>query len=285
MPELPEVETIVRGLKRILLNREFSRIEISLRKCVEGSKESFIHLLREKRILDIRRRGKNIIFHLSGEMALQVHLRMTGKLRLVSPAAERERHTHIIFSFRNHPTQLRFIDARQFGRLRVEKKNGRGELTSLSHLGPEPFEMTGKEFIRIIRLRHRAIKPLLLDQNFLAGVGNIYADEALNRARIHPLQKADSLPDEAILRLFHGLQKILKAAIQAGGTSVRSYVNASGSSGDFQNFLQVYGREGKRCNDCGALIVRRRISGRSSFYCPRCQPGPSDLLPHRQLKK
>ncbi len=274
MPELPEVETIVRGLGEKLRELEFSKVEVRLKKCIRGSKRSFLASLRGKKILRVERRGKNIVFHLSGGTALLVHLRMTGRLRFMLAPMLPEKHTHVIFSFKNHPGQLHFVDQRQFGRVFVEQKGDGDNLVSLAHLGPEPLEISGKEFIRRARAKDRAIKPLLLDQRFLAGVGNIYADEALHRAQIHPHRRANALPENTLLGLFHGLQRILGAAIRAGGTSVRSYVDASGSPGGFQRFLRVYGREGKACPYCGTAIVRERVAGRSSFFCPQCQPQP-----------
>lgn len=274
MPELPEVETIVCGLREKLRYLEFSKVEVHLKKCFRGSPRSLLASLRGKKILRVERRGKNIIFRLSGGAALLVHLRMTGRLRFLPAHRPQEKHTHVIFSFKNHPCQLRFVDQRQFGRLFVEKKEAGDNLSSLADLGPEPFEISAKEFIKRARAKHRAIKPLLLDQRFLAGVGNIYADEALHQAQIHPYRRADALPEKNLLRLYKALRRILREAIRAGGTSVRTYVDANGSPGGFQRFLRVYAREGKACRSCGAPIVRERVAGRSSFFCPRCQPQP-----------
>ncbi|MDI6755665.1 MAG: bifunctional DNA-formamidopyrimidine glycosylase/DNA-(apurinic or apyrimidinic site) lyase [Thermodesulfobacteriota bacterium] len=271
MPELPEVETIVRGLREQLLNLRFSKVEVGLKKCLKDSPKNFTSSLEGKKILGVERRGKNIILRLSGGAALLVHLRMTGRLRFVPALTPPEKHTHVIFSFENHPYQLRFVDQRQFGRLCLETNQAGEGLDALADLGPEPFEIPAKEFVRITRLKHRAIKPLLLDQRFLAGVGNIYADEALHQAGIHPRQQADSLDEKNLLLLYHSLKRILKKAIGAGGSSVRTYVNVSGSTGSFQKYLRVYGREGKDCKTCGLSIVRERVGGRSSFYCPRCQ--------------
>ena len=272
MPELPEVETIVCGLRDRLIGLVFSKVEVGLEKSIQGSKKSFSDSLRGKEILRAERQGKNIILHLSDGVALRVHLRMTGRLRFVPSQAPSEKHTHVIFSFQGQLSQLRFVDQRQFGRLSVEKKERGDKLKSLADLGPEPFDIAAKEFIRRTQLKHRAIKPLLLDQRFLAGVGNIYADEALHRARIHPRRRADSLGGEALVRLSHALRRILREAIRAGGTSVRTYVDASGSTGAFQHSLRVYGREGKPCRFCGSPIVRERVGGRGTFFCPRCQP-------------
>jgi len=273
MPELPEVETIVRYLQEKLSNLRISRVEVRQAKCIRGSRKAFVTSLKEKKIHSLERRGKNIIFRLSGGLALLVHLRMTGKLRFVPSNSPQEKHTHVIFSFKGLPWQLRFVDQRKFGRIFVERKGIGDELDSLADLGPEPFEVSAGEFIQRARSRRRAIKSLLLDQRFLAGVGNIYADEALHRARIHPRQRAESLGGEALLKLYRALRRILREAIRAGGSSVRTYVDASGSAGGFQNRLRVYGREGQACMVCGGVIARERVGGRSSFFCPRCQAG------------
>ncbi len=271
MPELPEVETIVRGLKSKLTEQEFSHIEVRLAKSVWGPKNSFIASLKRRKILSMERRGKYFIFRLSDGKVLLIHLRMTGRLIFSPPDLPREKHTHVIFSFKDCPSQLRFVDQRQFGRLRVEKPSADGRLESLASLGPEPLEISPRDFIRRAKARHREIKPLLLDQEFLAGVGNIYADEALYQARIHPRRMSDALSEKNLLRLYRSLTDLLRKAIRAGGTSVRTFVNGTGSAGRFQNFLQVYGREGQACKVCGGPIGRERVGGRSSFFCPHCQ--------------
>jgi formamidopyrimidine-DNA glycosylase len=272
MPELPEVETIARSLRERLLNLEFSRIEVHLQKCFPGNPGSPIDSLKRKKILKIERRGKNIIFHLSGGIAMMVHLRMSGKLRIVPSRAPREKHTHVIFSFRNHSHQLRYIDPRQFGRIWMERKGPKDPPQSLAHLGPEPLEISVKEFIRRAQSKKKTIKSLLLDQRFLAGVGNIYADEVLYRIRVHPRRRADSLGEKVLRQMHKELQKLLKEAIRARGTSVRSYVDAAGAIGGFQNLLGVYGKEGEPCPVCGTSIQRECVGGRSSFFCPLCQP-------------
>ncbi len=274
MPELPEVETLVRGLRNQLTHQRFSKVVVNLKKCVRESPRSFARFLEGRKILLVERRGKNIILRLSGGNALLVHLRMTGGLRVVPADTPLEKHTHVVFSFRGRPWQLRYSDPRQFGRLAVEKGRGRQELASLAALGPEPLEISAKEFASLVRSKRRSLKPLLLDQRFLAGVGNIYADEALHRAKIHPRQRSEALEPGALLRLYRSLRQILREAIRAGGTSVRTFADSRGSAGRFQSFLQVYGREGEACRTCGAVIVREKVGGRSSYYCPRCQPLP-----------
>ena len=274
MPELPEVETIVRGLRSQISNLEFSGVEVCLEKCVQGSKQTLIEGIRKKKIRAVARRGKNIVVSLGGGEVLRVHLGMTGRLLLVPEDSPREKHTHLIFSFRRRPLQLRYVDSRRFGRVFWEKTEG-GSGSSLSRLGPEPLEISAPDFIRRARSRRREIKPLLLDQHFLAGVGNIYADESLHRAGIHPRRKSHSLGGTTMLRLLKALRQVLQESIRAGGSSVRSYVNSAGVVGGFQHFLRVYGREGEPCRTCGRKIVRETVGGRSSFYCPRCQRRPA----------
>jgi formamidopyrimidine-DNA glycosylase len=271
MPELPEVETLVRGLRGRLTRLRFSKIEVNLKKCVQESPRSFAHSLEGRRILFVERRGKNIIIRLNGGISLLIHLRMTGGLRMVPGDAPLEKHTHVVFSFQGRPWQLRFLDPRQFGRLAVEESRAGGELASLTDLGPDPLEISDEKFVSLVRSKRRSLKPLLLDQHFLAGVGNIYADEALHRARIHPRQRTEELEEKFIIRLSRALRQILREAIRAGGTSVRTFADARGSAGRFQKFLQVYGREGEACETCGAGIVREKVGGRSSYYCPCCQ--------------
>jgi formamidopyrimidine-DNA glycosylase len=271
MPELPEVETIVRGLRKILTNWEFAEGEVYLPKCIGNSPEPLFPTLRNKRVLAVDRRGKNILLYVSGGKVLIIHLRMSGRLRIVAKETPLEKHTHVILGFKKQPFQLRFVDPRQFGRISLEKIGINGRLDSLCRLGPEPLGLSAEEFISRVKQKSRAMKPLLLDQHFLAGVGNIYADETLHLAGIHPRREARAIPKEALLRLYLGIQTILKKAIRAGGTSVRSYVNSRGFAGAYQRQLKVYGREGEPCFRCGTAIIRERIGGRSSFYCPCCQ--------------
>ncbi len=281
MPELPEVENVVRGLKKTLRDRIFSEIDVRLPKSIKGSRDRFVSCLKGQKIVSAERRGKYILIRLRDGGVLLVHLRMTGKL-LIEPSGEPlEKHTHIVFSFESCPFQLRFLDQRQFGRLVVEKPSGSGELKTLSALGPEPLKISSEDFIARTRARRREIKPLLLDQTFLAGVGNIYADETLHRAGIHPRRRGDTLKKDNLLRLYGALQEVLQEAIRAGGSSVRTYVNSRGVPGEFQKRLRVYGREGKACTVCGTPVVRERVGGRSSFFCPRCQPAPKRANPRR----
>ncbi|HSR11480.1 MAG TPA: bifunctional DNA-formamidopyrimidine glycosylase/DNA-(apurinic or apyrimidinic site) lyase [Thermodesulfobacteriota bacterium] len=268
MPELPEVETIVRGLRERVRDLEFSSVDVRLPKCVRGSRKSFAVSLCGKRVVEVDRRGKNIVFRLSCGNSLIIHLGMSGRLRVVESDAPLEKHTHVVFEFRDRSDHLRFVDPRQFGR--VSWDDG-GRASPLARLGPEPLTISAEEFAARAAGRRREIKPLLLDQQFLAGVGNIYADESLHRAGIHPRSRSHRLSGSAAFRLHGAIREVLEEAIRARGTSVRSYVDAAGSAGAFQKLLRVYGREGEPCTRCGTPIRRERIGGRSTFFCPRCQ--------------
>lgn len=272
MPELPEVETVVRGLREKLLGLEFSRGRVRLRKLIQGSPDRFLRTLRGKRILSIGRRGKYILFHLTEDWILVGHLRMTGKFQFVPRSAPQEKHTHVIWGFKDHPFDLRFVDPRQFGRIILLKAGKDRPLESFLDLGPEPLKISVEDFIRLTRQKKRGIKALLLDQRVLAGLGNIYADETLHSAGIHPREKAHSLPPAILSRLHQEIRRILLTAIRSRGASVRTYVDADGSTGGFQKKLQVYGQEGEPCRACRTLILREKIAGRSTFFCPCCQP-------------
>lgn len=271
MPELPEVETIVRNLRGKLIGLQIAEVKILLKKCVRGSCVNFENNLVDRKISAIERRGKYIIIHLDSGQAIIIHLRMTGSLRFLPPNAPLDKHTHLIFFFSNLPMELRFIDQRQFGRLCLVKKGKKGDLKFLKKLGPEPLQINSRQFREMINGKRRIIKSLLLDQTFIAGIGNIYADEVLYRTGIHPRQGTEFLSPQKSEVLLKNLQDLLRQAIRQRGTSVKTYVDAQGAPGGFQKFLMVYGREGEKCLKCGEIIVREKIAGRSTYYCPRCQ--------------
>ena len=272
MPELPEVETIVRSLREKLSGLRIREVKIFLKKCIQGSCRNFAKNLVGRKITTIERRGKYIIIYLDNNQALVIHLRMTGSLRFLPANAPLDKHTHLLITFHIPPWQLRFVDQRQFGRLCLIKKDKKEGLPILAKLGPEPLQIDKQQFKQMINGQRRIIKSLLLDQTFIAGVGNIYADEVLYRTGIHPRQRTEFLPSSKIELLLKNLQDLLRQAIKQRGTSVRTYVDAQGAPGGFQKFLLVYGREGEKCPKCEALIVREKAAGRSTYYCPRCQP-------------
>jgi formamidopyrimidine-DNA glycosylase len=273
MPELPEVECVVRGLRRRITGQTIERITVHLPRIVLGSPLDLAEHLPGCTFRDVGRRGKLIIIGLSGGLSLLVHLRMTGQLLYLPAEAPVEKHTHIIFGLKG-ARHLRYRDQRQFGWLQLVETGDVEKHPKVAQLGPEPLEIGLEDFIGHLRSHHRQIKPLLLDQMVLAGVGNIYADEALFRARIHPLRRAGDL-SRAKLRMLHGaIQNVLCEAIDCSGSTVDQFRGADGESGDFQEHLRVYDRQGQPCLRCGRSIVKIRVGGRGTHVCPGCQRAP-----------
>jgi formamidopyrimidine-DNA glycosylase len=274
MPELPEVETVVRGLQAVLPGRRINEVRFNKTDFIDDP-----HLVAEnlpgKWINAVRRHGKFIVMELSDsggkQTALLVHLGMTGKLMTVSPDAPVLKHTHIFLSLDDR-RELRYTDARRFGRVRFLEKGVGGSL--LEELGYDPLEITESEFRELLAGRNARIKALLLDQRALRGMGNIYSDESLWWAKIHPARLASSLKDDEIKRLYRAMQKVLKEAIRLKGSSVSDYVDADGNRGEFQARHRVYLRTGEKCFRCGARIGRTIVGGRGTHFCPRCQRAP-----------
>ncbi|MFW6035862.1 MAG: bifunctional DNA-formamidopyrimidine glycosylase/DNA-(apurinic or apyrimidinic site) lyase [Halothermotrichaceae bacterium] len=273
MPELPEVETIVIGLKNMVVNNIIKDVIIKETGLIAfPDPDTFKKALKGKKIRAIKRRGKYIIFNISDQKNLIIHLRMTGRLLVKPSNLEYNKHTHIIFKL-DDAMDLRFNNVRKFGRLYLVEKGEYKEAGGLADLGPEPLaqKFTFKKFKELFINRSKNIKALLLDQTFLAGLGNIYTDEALFSAGINPMRTADSLNNNEKKKLYKAIKKVLKIGIKYGGTSFSDYVNASGEKGEFQDKLKVYQKEGHRCPECGSEIVKTRIAGRGTHYCPQCQ--------------
>ena len=274
MPELPEVQTVVTGLNKMLRDKKIVNTHI-YDEMVIGypGKEDFISLSEGKKIKSLTRRGKYIIINFSdNKHKLVIHLRMSGKLLYKKRNDEKDKHTHVIFEF-DDDTDLRFNNIRKFGRLYFITENELEEAGNLSNLGIEPLsdEFTLDLFEEMLDGRKGMIKPLIMNQEFIAGVGNIYADEALFMSNIKPDRKANTLSEQEIGDLYNAIRKILKKGIKMGGTSVSDYVNALGKSGKFQHELNVYKKEGEKCEKCGEAIEKKKVSGRSARYCPNCQ--------------
>jgi formamidopyrimidine-DNA glycosylase len=272
VPELPEVETIARGLDKRLSGDLIESVWLgSKTEPLKSSAEEIAAVLKLKRIAGVRRAGKHIVFDLisangdenAGKTAQWiVHLGMTGSLRVSAPAAEREKHTHAILQLASG-RELRFVDPRRFGRLSV--------IEQFQPPGAEPLEISLNDFTFLFRGRKTPIKSALLNQKLLSGVGNIYADEALFRTGIRPRRRAASLTHAELRKLHSALKQVLREAIRLGGSSISDYVDANGDEGFFQLKHRVYAREGKPCLVCTTPIKRVVIAGRSSHYCPRCQ--------------
>ncbi|TME28661.1 MAG: bifunctional DNA-formamidopyrimidine glycosylase/DNA-(apurinic or apyrimidinic site) lyase [Chloroflexi bacterium] len=285
MPELPEVETIARQLRDLVVDRTISGFESRWVRLTEPEPaDVFAARLRGRRITGVRRRGKFVVFDLDGGEALVVSLRMTGKLLFAVEGVD-ERYVRGEIRFTDG-TALRFSDTRKFGRMAVVdaaalEGNGqshRARAPLHSSLGQEPLAraFTVAWLRSLLRKRPRAaIKPLLLDQRAIAGIGNIYAIEALWRAKIHPLRKAGSLRPADTLRLHEAIRWALRKGIRLGGASRRDYVDARGQRGRMQREFQVYGRAGEPCPRCGRPVVRTVVGGRGTFHCPHCQRAPA----------
>ena len=273
MPELPEVETIVRGLRACLPGRRIQAVTIRQPAILKTPPRRFIGCLLGAVIKDVRRFGKHILLRMGrrGEDRtcwLIVHLGMTGQLVVEPTRRAARRHTHAWLELEGGES-LRFIDPRRFGRLRVT--SGEDLPEELSRLGPEPLEIGAEDFVRRVRSRAAGMKSLLLDQRFLRGVGNIYADETLFRAGIHPATPGRRISPKRAKNLWRAMRRVLQEAIALGGSSVSNYVDAAGQPGGFQFRHRVYGRAGQPCVNCGARLRRAIIAGRGTAWCPKCQ--------------
>jgi len=274
MPELPEVETIRRSLLPRLEGKVITGAELRLPRLLKiPGPDDFISLLPGKEIMDLSRRGKYLLFHLSADYRLIFHLRMTGRLLYFPANTSTDKHTHLILQL-NNGHQLCFHDMRTFGMIYLMPKGELDQLRGLSTLGPEPLgpQFTPTYLTQALTGRRASIKAILLNQRVLAGLGNIYVDESLFRAGIYPGREAGSLGDAEILNLYGAIRAVLREGIQHRGTSFRDYVDAEGKTGDFQEYLAVYGRSQQPCLGCGTPLEKIRLAGRSTVYCPLCQP-------------
>lgn len=270
MPELPEVETVAAGLRAGALGLRIKSAVCRLPKLLRETNSGDLKKLSGLSITAVRRRGKVLIIE-AEERALLFHLKMTGQFLWSRPDRTPDKHTHFILSFEDEVDELRFRDVRKFGFLRCLSRAEIEASPEVGQLGPEPLEITGAGFAARLGERKGRLKSVLLDQRVLAGIGNIYADEAIHAAGLHPLTPANRLTPAELRRLREELRRILKAAIAAGGSSIRDYRSVEGSLGDFQTRHQVYGRAGDKCRRCGGTIRRIVVGSRSTFFCPKCQ--------------
>lgn len=273
MPELPEVETVRRSLLACVQGLIVDRVTVTLPKLLQNvTAEEFAQSIVGREILDIERRGKYLLFRLSGSHTLVIHLRMTGQLRYSAPQEPMPAHTHIVLSFSNGQ-ELRYTDIRQFGFWFFASNEEILEVSRIIGLGIEPLEkeFSLPAFRQLLKGKKGNIKAFLLNQQFIAGVGNIYADEALFAAGIRPTRTVDTLKAREVARLHKALREVLHKGVSMRGTSFSDYVDGLGLSGSFQYELKVYGRKEKPCLTCDALIERTIVAGRGTHFCPRCQ--------------
>jgi len=285
VPELPEVEVVRRGLDRWVAGRTVATVAVlhprAVRRHAPGA-EHFGERVAGRTVLGACRRGKYLWLPLDSGDAVLAHLGMSGQL-LVQPAdAPAETHLRARFTFCDGGRELRFVDQRTFGGLAVEQADPGGVPPSVAHIALDPLDPAFDDaaFVAALRRRRTGLKRALLDQTLVSGVGNIYADEALWRARLHYARPTATLPRPAGLRLLAEVRAVMTAALEAGGTSFDSlYVNVNGESGWFDRSLDAYGREDRPCRRCGTPIRREPFLNRSSYRCPRCQPRPRHAHP------
>lgn len=269
MPELPEVETTVRALRPLLIDDTIIQVRCQWpRHIATPSLEELQFRLHHKQILDIQRRAKYLVFCLSEGEHLIIHLKMSGRLLVTDCEESADKHVHTVFALASG-RELRFWDQRKFGRVYLV----RDVSEILAHLGPEPLlpEFTTAVLEERLHGRRRALKPLLLDQTFIAGVGNIYADEALFYAGLDPRRGADTLTPAEITALHRAIRKALQLGIDREGASIDLYVKPDGSRGEMQNEVAVFRRTNMPCHRCGTPINRIVLGGRSTHFCPQCQ--------------
>lgn len=280
MPELPEVETVRRGLTQLVQGATIDHVDVFYPKMVTPSAEVFTAELIGRHIEQIDRRGKYLLFRFSGGLTMVSHLRMEGKYDVQPQGSPRTKHTHVVFCLTDQ-RELRYTDTRKFGRMRLVKTGTEAAaLPSLAKMGPEPTEttLTLAYMKKIFGKSRRIIKPFLLDQSKIAGLGNIYADEVLWLAKINPLTPVDTVSDDQLAALRTAIITEIKQAISGHGTTVHSFSTAFGDAGHFQNSLHVYGRAGEPCPRCGTEIVKIKVAQRGTHYCPHCQPLPSGVM-------
>jgi formamidopyrimidine-DNA glycosylase len=278
MPELPEVEVLRRDLDKEIVGKKIKSVEVTGNRSVRRhkNKKEFIELLDGHKITAVQRRGKYLIVRLDGAEALVIHLGMSGQLLRAKSAREKApKHTHVVITF-TQGGLLRFVDPRTFGEMFVTKYDDLDEqVEELAHLGIDPLEtaMSWELFGRMLAERKARLKNLLMDQKFIAGIGNVYSDEILFNAGLRWDRMSDSLSQQEVRRLYRAISETLQDAVKYRGSSLadEQYVDLFGQPGEYQQYHQVYDREHKACPRCRRPIQRARFSNRSTFYCEACQ--------------
>jgi formamidopyrimidine-DNA glycosylase len=287
MPELPEVETVARGLREVLPGRRVLSVRLGKTDFIDDP-AALEQDLPGSTFARIRRFGKYLVLDLeprktpAEESSLLIHLGMTGKISVCPPETPVELHTHVFLAL-DDGRELRYNDVRRFGRMALLANGAHEDV--LGGLGLEPLEISEAEFRARIQARKSRIKAVLLNQGVVRGIGNIYADESLWRAKIHPEKIGTQLKDDELRRLHRAVQHILREAIRLRGSSISDYVDLDGGRGEFQQKHRAYQHDGKKCFRCGTIIRRIIVAGRSSHFCPQCQPAPRESRTARKLGK
>lgn len=273
MPELPEVETVVRDLRPLLIGQRIGSVHVSKKKLRRPWQKKWNHQLLGATVEAIRRRGKWMILDFRDEQFhLLVHLGMSGQFTVVDSSVPRGGHLHVWFGLGDGTNQLRFRDPRRFGSVELFPDEAAVQQFLGDRLGPEPFDIPAEHFYEAVTGTSRTLKAILLDQSVVAGVGNIYADEALHRAGLHPERRGKSLTKLQVNTLREAITTVITHAIDNRGSTIRDYIGGSGLRGNFQNEFRVYGLDGTPCPACHTTIEVLRVAGRSSHFCPKCQP-------------
>ena len=289
MPELQEVETIVKDLNKKVLNRTIIDVWSDTKKLIKKPKsfEDFEKEIKNKKILKVWRRAKNIIFDLSDGYALLIHLKMTGHLLygqwklnngIMEPVGDEifkekvNSYIHLLF-YLDNKEMLAFSDLRKFGKAELWKKEDLLSSEEFKKIGPEPLEkdFTLEKFKEVLKDEKGKIKQVLMDPNVIAGIGNIYSDDILWEAKVHPERKVGTLDEKELEKIFKAIKDILQKAVELRGTSISDYRDTSGQQGEYGKQRKIYQREGEKCHRCGTIIKRIKVGGRSSCFCPNCQ--------------
>ncbi|CAJ2232298.1 DNA-formamidopyrimidine glycosylase [Companilactobacillus paralimentarius] len=272
MPEMPEVETVRRSLISQVKGRKITHVEIRYPDLITGDVDQFVEFVTGATISDVGRRAKFLLIHLDNGYTIISHLRMEGKYRISADPSAIDKHSHAIFTLDNGQKMI-YNDVRKFGRMQLWNTDELSENKSLKKLGPEPLstEFTFQNLKPRIMRHHKDIKTVLLDQSVMSGLGNIYVDEVLWQVKLHPETPANHLSDEDIQKIIEASNQEMDKGIAAGGSSIRTYVDATGHKGNMQNNLKVYGKEGTPCPRCGTEIVKIKVGGRGTHFCPKCQ--------------
>lgn len=271
MPEIAEVETVRNTLRGRILHKKISEVNVYYEPMIESSSVDFKNNLVGQSFIDIKRRGKWLIFE-TEKYYLLSHLRMEGKYFIKNRSDVKDKHEHVIFVF-DDDTTLRYADTRKFGRMNLIFKQDLEHTECIRKQGLEPGEknLTADYLLQKFKNKHIPIKTALLDQTIISGLGNIYANEVLFYAKVNPLKSAGSLTKKECEKIVDGAREIIKEAIEMGGTTIRSYTSSLGVTGRFQQNLKVHKREGEDCFNCGTKILNIKVGGRSTYYCPSCQ--------------
>lgn len=271
MPEIAEVETVRNTLKKQILLKKIKEVKVLYERMIDSDIDEFKNNLKGEKFIDIKRRGKWLIFELDNYYLLS-HLRMEGKYFIKKSNESIQKHEHVIITFLDN-CDLRYHDTRKFGRMKLIKKEELKNTLEIKKQGYEPGEekLTSTYLLSCFKNKSTAIKTVLLDQTIISGLGNIYANEVLFAAGINPFKKAQDITKKEAENIISSADKIIKKAIEMGGTTIKSYTSSLGVTGKFQQELKVHKREGEKCLVCNTIIRNEKINGRSTYYCPKCQ--------------